>query len=357
MRRASGSDTLRKIAATAGFFVLLAVVLAYAGAVVKPGRSVVKGEGGVAWSSFLAQRPDSLDVLFFGNSHIFDGIDPIVLWREKGLTGFVNGGPVQQLSITRYYVREELDHQSPKVVVIEMSSSAYRPERFDREFHLTNVGYMPWSANKLAAAFQATPDGERVGVLFDLWTYHTRWSELTARDFDLTGKNAGGEFMKGYLPKAQWRAVSSTPRSESAIDKTIADATVRHNLIALRDIVKECGEDGVEVLLLLTPTSPPGAYSYFLRTSGEALMADFDNVRMLDLSAPGAVPGLSYEDDFFDGGHLNDVGSAKATAVLARYLSETYGLTGHRSDPAYASWNDDAAKHDAFIGTLRRRPH
>lgn len=352
-RRGRPGRRPRPLLSSAAFCALLVAALAYGGAVVKPQR--VGDAGGAAWGPFLSQRRDSIDVIFFGNSHVFDGVDPAGLWRTAGISSFVHGGPAQRLQVARYYVLESMRTQDPEVVAIEMSALRYSPGSSNRKLHQVNVGYMPMSVNRVRAAFEATPRGDRLGVLLDLWAYHSRWTRLTRRDFDVFGKNLDTAYLKGFVPQFRRRRVAASPYVMTAEERREADIGVDHHLRYLREIVKTCREEGAQVLLFLTPTGSPNRYTYHLERAFEALRGEFDNVRMLDLSEPGAVAGLSYESDFYDAGHLRHSGADKTSATLARYLSRAYGLPGHRSEPEYASWDEDAARRDGLIAR-RGRP-
>jgi len=337
----------RRLIASVLFCALVVGVLTLASVVLKPAR---KGDsGGSTWPAYLSTERDSLDVVFFGTSHVFSGVDPGTIWRSRGIASYVLGGPTQSMSVTYYYLREALKTQRPKVVALEMTGVSYRAGTYNREFQQINVGYMPFSENKLGAALFATPEGERTGVLVDLWTYHSRWTQLGREDWDIFGKDRDFEYLKGYLPKTASREVTPTPYEPVGSARDDADAAVAHNLPDLRRIAQLCAEENIELLLFLTPTGPPGAYSYPMREAADAIQTEYPDVRVLDLSEPGAVPGLSFETDFFDGGHLSDSGARKVAPVLADYLAETYGLPDHRSDPAYAAWDHDAHKRDDYV--------
>lgn len=345
-----GTRQVRRAVYSAVFCVLLAAVLSLAGAVLKPGRSLLTDEAGAAWTGWLEHEPNSIDVAFFGNSHTFNAVDASVLWRREGISSYVLAGPTQPLEVTKYYVREALRTQDLDVVVVELSSITNDRERFVREFHLINVGYMPWSLNKVGAIAFATPPGERQAAACDLWAYHSRWSELTTRDFQLATKNGGDAFLKGWDPRLTSMEVTATPVDrERSIDDSHTVRALAFNAEHLRDIALTCAENDVRLLLVLTPTGPPRGYSAIFDAATEPLLAEFDHVRVLDLSEPGAVPGISYTTDFYDGGHVSHTGAEKTSRVLAEYLAETYGLTDHRSDPAYARWDADARKRDAFL--------
>ncbi|PKQ36949.1 MAG: hypothetical protein CVT59_10250 [Actinobacteria bacterium HGW-Actinobacteria-1] len=351
MPRSADNRRTRRLLASLAFCVLLLTILTLASAVVKPGRNGIDGQGGSAWTTYRELPSDSVDVLFLGNSHVFVGVDPAEVWRTRGIPSFVLGGPTQQLKLTRFYLAEALKTQRPRVVALELSSIAYGETHFNREFQQINVGYMPLSAEKLKAAFLSTPPSERAGVLVDLWTYHGRWSSLTKRDFDLLGKNRGGEFLNGFLPKRGSVEVTPTASPMPEDVRARADAALAYNLPYLREIAGICEDADAELLLFLTPTGPPNAYSYQLEKVEAVLGSEFDNVRTLDLSEPGSVPGLSYETDFIDGGHLTYTGAAKMSAALATALGDEYSLPDRRSESGdrTARWTSGLAKHDAYL--------
>lgn len=349
----AGSDQRsRRLIASLVFAAITFALLAYAGAVLKPGRSGVID--GAAWRSFEALEPNSVDVVFYGSSHAFSGIDPAVIWRERGIPTFVHGGPAQMLQVTEYYVRETLRTQKPRIIALEMTSASYSPRTFSPEFHTTNVGAMPWSENKLAASWLATPAYLRVNILVDVWVYHARWAEVTRADFDLANKAAETAYLKGFVPAVTAEEVTSEPYVRPADDYPISDAALAYNADALERIARVCADNDIVLLLFLTPTGPPESYTYFLDESARALAADFGNVYVLDLSTPGAVPEISYTTDFRDSGHLNWRGAEKTSRVMADYLADTFGLADRRQDAAYLSWNTDTEAHDAHIEELER---
>ncbi len=338
---------LRRVIACVLFCVMLAIEVAYVGAVLKPSRA--GAVGGAPWESFFALRENSTDVLVFGSSHAFAGIDPAFVWRERGIPSFILGGPTQMQQVTEYYMRESLRTQHPKVIALEMVSVSYSARTFSPSFHAMNVGLMPWTTNKLAASWLATPADMRVNVLSDVWAYHGRWSDITKADFELGRKDDQAAYLKGFNPTMKSREVSSTPFVRPQSDYAVAESGLAYNLDALRSMARMCAENDVELLLFLTPTGPPEAYSYYLTRAAEEIEGEFDNVRVLDLSVPGAVPGLDYTTDFLDGGHLNWRGAEKASRVFADYLAATYALPDRRGDAAYRSWDADAALRDQYI--------
>jgi len=342
------------------FCALVVGMLGFVGLVVKPARSGISV--GNPWHSYSSLREQSVDVMFFGTSHAFTDIDPNVIWQRKGIPSFVLGGPMQTMEVTRYYVQEAFRTQRPKVVVLEMTATGYpavqpkdQRHRYTQNFHRLNVGYMPMTLNRVEAALFATESGDKTAVLVDAWMYHSRWPELTSKDFAVWSKHAGYEYLKGYVPRTGYRTVPSGVVASYSWEVTeTLHPDVAFHLPALRAIARTCQKNGAELVLLISPTGPAGKYSFYLRSAMSVLSKEYPNVRALDMSKPGGVRGLSYKTDFADGGHLNTTGARKASIALADYLASKYRLPDRRRDPAYRSWFDDVRKHDDYIAARER---
>ena len=71
---------------------------------------------------------------------------------------------------------------------------------------------------------------------------------------------------------------------------------------------------------------------------------------VLDLSRPGAVPDLSFADDFYDAGHLTYRGAEKVAPILADFLASTCRVPDRSGDPVYARWwAQHVDKRDVFL--------
>ena len=341
--------SVRRLAVSVLFCMILLGVLTLAGMILKPTRSLLTRDAGAAWYGYHKQPDNSLDVLFFGTSHVFNGVDPSTIWKSEGIASYVLAGPTQPLAIARHYVAEAMLTQSPKVIAVELSNLNYNERNYVREFHLINVGYMPWGINRVKAALIDTPRSDRTDTLVDLWAYHSRWSSLKPADFNLAKRSPADDYLKGFRVIARSRSVPATPNANPTKPSASIIAAEDRSIGYLREIARLCEANDSELLLFLTPTGPPGAYKRSFEHAKKDLSGEFDNVTFLDLSAPNAVPGLSYETDFFDSGHLVTLGAEKSSKVLAAYLADTYGLRDRRHDPAYAQWARDVKLRDELV--------
>ena len=63
-------------------------------------------------------RPQELDVLFLGDSHMVNGVFPMELWRDYGLTGYNLSCYGNTLPVTYWIMMNALDYAQPKLIVL-----------------------------------------------------------------------------------------------------------------------------------------------------------------------------------------------------------------------------------------------
>ena len=157
----------------------------------------LRADYGAVWGLYLAEPEDSLDYLYLGSSYAYCDVDPAVIYDRTGLTGYVLAGPEQTLSQTYWYLREALETQSPGLVVLEGSALAFQKYQ---SYTQVNVGYMPFGLNRLGASFTASEPELRPGLLFPLYFYHNRWTELTVSEAAAALLPSDTDTLKGFTP-------------------------------------------------------------------------------------------------------------------------------------------------------------
>ena len=138
--------------------------------------SPYENDMGVCWRQYRAERRDSIDVLFFGSSIQFCDVSPAAVYARTGLTSYVVGAPSQSPSMTWFYLKEALRTQSPRAIVVDLNCASYARQTSYPEI---NIGMMPYSVNRVAAAFSAATAQNRAGLLFPLYSYRENWHRLS----------------------------------------------------------------------------------------------------------------------------------------------------------------------------------
>ena len=150
------------LALTASILVIVLVLGAFT-ALVTPKRHGY----GSTWGHYLAEEPDSIDVLFVGSSLTYCNVIPALFWEKTGLTAYDVTGPALTVPGEYYFLREALKTQSPSVVFIEITAALY--QRYTGHTD-TMLGYIPWGENRLLAVLNEAEPEKIGGLLFPMLT-------------------------------------------------------------------------------------------------------------------------------------------------------------------------------------------
>ena len=286
---------------------------------------------------------DRYEVLFFGSSHMYNGVLPLQLYRQTGVLSY-NLGMTNEYPATTYWrLADALQRQQPKVVVVDvyraLAADKIGRAESDMAFLHNSLDSMPLSLTKvraLADLLDARPwDLDAMfDYLFPLAQFHSRYNSLTEDDFHPYLMET-----RGAMPLRQLHSGTPLPLDETPAERT-APLGSEAGEAALRRILELCADRELPVVLLALPYQAPAEE-----------LARLNSLAGLTAEYPGAVwLNLLYEDlidpaaDFADAeGHLNTAGAAKVTAWLGWWLTEHYALTDRRGDPACAGWEQSLA--------------
>lgn len=297
----------------------------------------LKSEDGISqFRSYYKQPKESIDLLFMGSSKTYCCISTGVLWENYGISSFDLGGAEAPTWSTYYQMKEALKYQHPKVLAMELSTSALRPSLDPPEFWIEDNAYgMKWNSNRIDLLKVQTSDWLYERIVYPLSTMHGRYNELTADDF--IDKNNSVNY-KGYDSRNA-RPEFDTP-DVSYVDWE-GQITDRANEYFYK-IIDLCREEGVELWFFITPyyieENDQAIYNYFDRVCRE------EGIPFVNFSDPEHIKamGFDYATDLADTFHLNLTGSEKYTKYMGGILKEQYNLPDHRGDKYYSSWDRDA---------------
>lgn len=272
-----------------------------------------RDEFGSAWSRYLQEEPNSIDILFFGSSLVYCDVNPRAIWNASRLTSYVMAGSEQTIPITYYYIKEACKTQSPSLIAVDLTGMFY--QRYQNYTQL-NIGYMPWSENRLQATFKAAEPELLPELLFPLYLYHTRWQSVTPADLidrlsPTRDKNCGYTRVTGCV-----NAYKEFDRPFTSESQTYVE-----NLEYLRKISDFCKERDINLFLYISPSMGriPASDLAILERDAVAVTPDgYMNMNNI-------IPQLSLNDNqyWYDTLHLNEKGAVKFSAFLANYFIKT----------------------------------
>lgn len=326
----------KRVAATAVFLALAATMLWFVGRVLRPAHE----NYGATWSAYRGEPRNTMDVLYLGSSFAYCDFDPVEVYRNSGLTGYVVGASEQTPSISYWYLREALKTQKPQAVVFEVTGVYFGRYMGHTQ---TNLVYMPASENKLGAIFTAAEPELRTGLLCDLWFYHSRWKEVGLSDLKRAVTPATADHWKGFTGM---HGTAQTPKMDRDV-RQIEDDQYRENLEWLWKIADLCRDEDIQLVLVTNPTyaqARPEQYRQLAedvaREAPEALFVHWaDSVDDWGLT----------ETDFYDICHLNIQGAGKYAVGVAELLTDELGLSPMpQTEENTRAWQAAVAQRDAL---------
>ncbi len=291
-------------------------------------------------NEFYSLEEDSLSYVVLGSSHAYCTVNPLTLWNETGIKGFVLATQQQPLRATYHYLVEAFKTQSPEVVFVEgyMGASA---DSTDAVLY-DAVDPLGFSLNKLQMISALVDAPKQADYVFNIAKYHTRWSQLSADEL-LRALDEPVDIYKGFVPlENSYQGYNFIPD-----DSLIGEAYLpEENLAALNDILELCNAHSARLVLLIAPYDP-SADSVARAIKAETQWAKEKNVDVWDYSRNLNDLGLDPAEDYYDKEHLDCSGADKISVDMGRRLV-SLGIQG---DPVDDEWT---AHFNTYRKTFRQ---
>lgn len=311
-------ELTKKVLTIIPFFLILALVLALLSYLFMPSKSEKREIRDVIPNGLLAEEDNTIDVLFYGDSEAYTTFSPMQMWDEKGFSSFVCATSSQYISLTESFVHQSLEHQKPKVIVLE-TYCFFRKMKAD---------------NSLITNIENT---------FSIIQYHNRWKNMLGLRLNDKQQYTWKDELKGFkVSKTVTKAKGGDYMKKS--DKTTE--IPKANIETVKRIVKYCNDRGTALLFVSTPSCKNWNYS---KHTAVAELARQAGVCYLDLNMEKSVD-IDWRKDSLDGGdHLNFRGAKKVCSFLGEYLSNTYHLENKSDLAKYDEWNENIEKYRLLV--------
>ncbi len=282
------------------------------------------------------------DVLFFGSSHVDNGISPLLLWKKYGITSYNFAAPGNYIPSNYFRMYEVLRYlksrgkQLPEVIVMDI----YADKDSTYWLHLGWDDFMP-SANKMRMTKELLPEKDQAAMMFPFLLYHSRWNELGKDDFITDVNRFYGMFSGDYR--------LSYPENEIISDSSDQVEVDAENLNYLQEIEEECEVLGIKLIFIHIPYS----YRPDLQRMANRICQYENEQGNLCVNYMNQVTELDYDIDFCDTGHLNPTGMRIMTDEVGKLLVDL-GLEDHRGETQAVQWDQAYEDYIQFrIAKLR----
>lgn len=297
---------------------------------------------GIEQMELLYEQPkQSIDVLCLGSSHTFESINTGLLWDSWGIASYNLSGSVQPLWNTYYYLREALNYQSPRVIVLDVYRVLESRDFVDQSRIVKNTFGMKNSENKLDAKRSSSAESELMEYVLEFPHYHARYSDLSKEDF-LDNK--------GIKSRSAWKGLitnfttASLPEYAGVTDVTERSPLPEKSQEYLYQIIDLCKENSIPLVLFCAPYPLTAADQQCFNTVAD--IAKEQDIPFLNYNTMGEETGIGFSGSesclASDLTHLNHKGNIKFTQHLGSWLKENYDLPDRRNEDNYSTWQIDA---------------
>ena len=284
------------------------------------------------------------DVIFIGDCEVYANFTPMEMYRQQGITAYVRGSSQQLIWQSYYILKETLEYEIPKAVVLNVNAMRYS-EPVSEAFHRLTIDKMRWSDEKVGIIRASMTEEENFwSYVFPILRYHSRFDELTKEDFQYFLKTKDNTW-NGHLVNQNVLPVESLPTKRVLADYQFGDICYEY----LEKMRLLCEENGVELILIKAPSVYPYWYEEYDVQIQE--YADKNGLAFYNFLDYVEEIGIDYQLDTYDGGlHLNLTGAEKLSGFFAQILAENHGMPDHREDPEIAPEYDEKLKaYDEFV--------
>lgn len=281
----------------------------------------------------------TVDILAVGSSHVFNTINPSVLYEENGMSAFVLGSPNQPIWNSYYYIIEALKTQSPKLVIVECYKIFDQEDYDDDPTTVKTVSNMKLSMNRTEAIWNSVGDRTKlIDYFLEFPWFHSRYAEIGKED--LLPYYGNAEKYKYYLGYSGLDKEVKVEFPTGIEDITERKVITEKNYIYLEKICQLSKEKDFDLLFLISP---------FCRTAKDKqgyynALSDYAKEREIHLINGNYMYDelhLDPQKDFANKTHLSIAGSEKFTRYLAGYICQHYQLEDHRGDSKYDRWEQN----------------
>ena len=288
-----------------------------------------------------ADRGNRHDVIFVGDCEAYSSIVPPLLWEKYGIKGFVRGSPSQTLAQSHALILDTLGYETPQAIVLSVYALCKEGTANEAYNRMTLDG-MRLSSHKLRAVRESVGKGESVISYFiPLLRFHSRWSELEREDLKYLFWRPAVSHNGYYMQKG---VVAG--EVEHSYESDAPHRLPQENLMRLSEIVGDCKERGVELILFKAPIS---SWRYPWYEEWDAEISDFadeHSVAYYSLVREAENIGIDLSCDSYDGGlHLNVNGAEKTTLCFGNLLISNHKIYISRDRYAEEIWGEKVDKY------------
>ena len=277
---------------------------------------------------FYQEDRDSIDVVFIGSSEVFTGYSPAYAYGKFGFTSYNISVEANRLELFESQIKEALNYQNPKLIVIEISDSVIDWDESDKAGFIATLrkytDSMPVSPNKIETVNTFAGD-EKLSFYLPFILYHGQISNIGGTGTRVSQALRGTTYLKGAISTNHKQVFQELIDIKDDVSEETIPVKLQERLERLLSFCKtlDC-----EVLFTAFPrriTDGNSCVRYKQRNTAGKIIQDngFDFISFERLSDEMRIDPIS---DYYDNDHLNAFGQMKFTEYCGNVIKDKYDL-------------------------------
>ena len=275
-----------------------------------------------AIKAFHDLTDNSVEVIGYGSSHMWLGLDTMEMNKNYGIRAYNYGCNWQNINTTALFIKDSLRTQTPKILLIETFNvnNVLLNTQMNGEIYYTRaISNFEGKRQYLKECFGDDLEGY-LSYYIPFVAFHENWTNMDKRSFEKISSNDFFIQTMGYMP------------TDNVVPITIGEYMTfeqkkinSYSIMLLDEIVEICKEKGIEIIFFTVPWQ--GEYNHGEAMEEYAEEKGYPYFNMFELVEE---VGIDQNTDFSDVGHLNNSGAKKVANYLGKYIIENYDVTNMR---------------------------
>lgn len=291
-------------------------------------------DGNQSMNGFYRLDRNTVDVMFYGSSHIYAGVNTVSLWDEYGIAGYDMAGTMQTLWNSYYNMKETLKYQAPKVMVVDLYGALIEDEYSTSTNVIKNTSSMRFSPNKVRNIWNSVPKEDFLSYLLSYPLTHDSYKDIQKGNYVKEANQIGGKWYKGFNPSFAVTCYDKLPEAEGVLEQR---APSEKNRKYLEEMIVLAKEQQIGLAFIVVPYEGWNAEDEAVYAWIEEFAAE-NNVLFLNGNHILAEMAFDPAIDYAEASHLNYNGAYKFTQYLGQWLKDNYELENRRGETSYESW-------------------
>lgn len=267
--------------------------------------------------SFMNEPENSIDIVALGNSNLYSGFVPTILWEKYGYTSSVSAAPHQTPLESKMLLEQLLQSQKPQLVILE-----------------TDMLYDGGAADENESVFSRFYDDFEYAVSSSatVYEFHNAWKSL--KKSDRSHKYSHGYYYNNDVEPVEYSGYMDY--TEEVQNPNVKAAS------QFEELVSFCKSNSIEILLLEMPATNTWNYA---RHNAVSVLARNYGVEFIDANIALDEIGIELASCFRDKGfHLNFDSASLLTEYVGSFIRDTYHLDSRAGEAELADYWDNEVR-------------